>query len=47
MWSYATHKGNQRRLLWYAVDHLTNPVLAYVFGKRKDEVFKQATQTTP
>lgn len=24
-----------------AVDHATNTVLAYVFGKRKDDVFKQ------
>lgn len=28
------------RWLWYAVDHATNIVLAYVFGKRKDGVFK-------
>lgn len=33
--------------LWYAVDHAiyalwcTNTILAYVFGKRKDDVFKQ------
>lgn len=39
-WSYVGNKANQRRL-WYAVDHLTNTVLAYVFGKRKDDVFKQ------
>lgn len=25
--------------LWYAVDHATNTVLAYVFGKRMDIVF--------
>jgi len=42
-WSYVAHKGNQR-WLWYAVDHLTNTVLAYVFGKRKDKVFKQLKQ---
>ena len=24
--------------LWYAVDHATNTVLAYVFGRRKDHV---------
>lgn len=29
-------KSNQR-WLWYAVDHATNTVLAYVFGKRTDE----------
>lgn len=39
-WSYVRRKSNQR-WLWYAVDHATNTVLAYVFGKRKDEVFKQ------
>jgi insertion element IS1 protein InsB len=39
-WSYVGSKSNQR-WLWYAVDHATNTVLAYVFGKRKDEVFKQ------
>jgi insertion element IS1 protein InsB len=38
--SYVGSKSNQR-WLWYAVDHATNTVLAYVFGKRKDEVFKQ------
>ena len=39
-WSYVGNKSNQR-WLWYAVDHTTNMVLAYVFGKRKDEVFKE------
>ena len=39
-WSYVSRKTNQR-WLWYAVDHATNTVLAYVFGKRKDDVFKQ------
>ena len=39
-WSYVGNKSNQR-WLWYAVDHTTNTVLAYVFGKRKDEVFKE------
>jgi insertion element IS1 protein InsB len=38
-WSFVGNKSNQR-WLWYAVDHATNIVLAYVFGKRKDEVFK-------
>ena len=32
-WSYVGKKSNQR-WLWYAVDHATNTVLAYVFGKR-------------
>ena len=39
-WSFVFKKSNQR-WLWYAVDHATNTVLAYVFGKRKDEVFKK------
>jgi len=39
-WSFVGNKSNQR-WLWYAVDHATNTVLAYVFGKRKDEVFKE------
>jgi insertion element IS1 protein InsB len=34
------NKSNQR-WLWYAVDHATNTVLAYRFGKRKDEVFQK------
>ena len=40
-WSYVGNKSNQR-WLWYAIDHATNTVLAYVFGKRKDEVFKDS-----
>ena len=39
-WSYVGHKSNQR-WFWYAVDHATNTVLAYVFGKRKDEEFRK------
>lgn len=27
--------------LWYAVDHATDTVRAYVFGKRRDDVFKE------
>ena len=38
-WSYVGNKSNQRGL-WYAIDHATNIVLAYVFGKRQDEVFQ-------
>jgi insertion element IS1 protein InsB len=38
-WAYVGNKANQR-WLWYAIDHATNTVLAYVFGKRKDEVFQ-------
>ena len=39
-WSYVGNKANQR-WLWLAIDHITGVVLAYVFGKRKDEVFRQ------
>lgn len=35
-WPYAGNKPNQRRL-WCAVGHATNPVLAYVFGKRNTQ----------
>lgn len=39
-WSYVGNKSNQR-WLWYAVDHATNTVLAYAFGKRQDKVFEE------
>ena len=39
-WSFVGNKANQR-WLWYAVDHATNTVLAYVFGRRTDEAFKE------
>lgn len=39
-WSYVGKKSEQR-WLWYAIDHATSTVLAYVFGRRKDEVFKK------
>jgi len=38
MWSYVAKKSNQR-WLWYAIDHHSGKVLAYVLGTRKDEVF--------
>jgi insertion element IS1 protein InsB len=38
MWSYVAKKANPR-WLWHAIDHHTGKVLAYVFGRRKDEVF--------
>ncbi len=38
MWSYVGSKANQR-WLWHAIDRATGKVLAYVFGKRRDEVF--------
>ncbi len=40
MWSFVRDKSNQR-WLWHAIDHRTGEVLAYVLGKRKDDVFKQ------
>ena len=36
MWSYVGKKKNQR-WLWHAIDRLTGLVLAYVFGRRKDD----------
>ena len=39
-WSFVGSKSNQR-WIWYAVEHSTNTILAYVFGKRKDVVFKK------
>ena len=38
MWSYVSKKANQR-WLWHAIDHHTGKVLAYVFGRRHDDVF--------
>ena len=38
MWSFVGKKEDQR-WLWHAIDHQTGEVLAYVFGRRKDEVF--------
>jgi insertion element IS1 protein InsB len=38
MWSFVGNKGNPR-WLWHAIDHHTGKVLAYVFGRRTDEVF--------
>jgi insertion element IS1 protein InsB len=40
MWSYVQNKKNQR-WLWLDIDHNTRKVVAFVFGKRKHEVFKQ------
>jgi len=40
MWAYVARKSNPR-WLWHAIDHHTGKVLAYVFGRRKDEVFLQ------
>lgn len=40
MWSFVGKKKNQR-WLWHAIDHQTRKILAYVFGRRKDEVFKK------
>jgi len=38
MWSFVGRKKDQR-WLWHAMDHHSGKVLAYVFGRRKDEVF--------
>ena len=39
-WSFVGKKEEQR-WLWHAIDHWSGKVLAYVFGRRKDEVFVQ------
>jgi insertion element IS1 protein InsB len=39
MWSFVFSKENPR-WLWLAIDHQTRQVLAYTFGRRKDEVFR-------
>jgi insertion element IS1 protein InsB len=38
MWSFVGKK-TEPRWLWHAIDHRTGQVLAYVFGRRTDEVF--------
>ena len=38
MWAYVGNK-NEPRWLWHAINHRTGTVLAYVFGRRQDEVF--------
>ena len=38
MWSFVG-KNQEQRWLWHAIDHRSGKVLAYVFGRRKDEVF--------
>jgi insertion element IS1 protein InsB len=43
MWSFVRSKANPR-WLWHAIDHHTGKVLAYVFGRRKDDVFLQLQQ---
>jgi IS1 family transposase len=38
MWSFVKRKKTPR-WLWHAIDHRSGKVLAYVFGRRQDEVF--------
>jgi insertion element IS1 protein InsB len=38
MWSFVQSKA-QQRWLWWAVDHETGEVLAYVFSNHEDEAF--------
>lgn len=40
MWSFVGKK-QEPRWLWHALDHGTGKILAYVFGRRQDEVFLQ------
>ena len=37
MWSYVGRKTDQR-WLWHAIDRATGVVLAYIFGRRQDEI---------
>jgi insertion element IS1 protein InsB len=39
-WSFVQNKGNQR-WLWYAMDAVTGIILAFVLGKRTDEMCKE------
>ena len=39
-WPYVRSKSNQC-WLWYAVDHASNTVLSYTFGKGQDAVFNE------
>ena len=43
MWSFVRSKASPR-WLWHAIDHHTGQVLAYVFGRRQDDVFLQLQQ---
>ena len=38
MWSFVGNKKTQR-WLWHALDRCSGQILAYAFGRRKDEVF--------
>ena len=40
MWSYVGKKA-EPRWLWHAIDYHSGTVLAYVFGRRKDDVLLQ------
>ena len=44
MWSYVGKKA-EPRWLWHAIDHHSGTGLAYVLGRRTDEVFLQMTRT--
>ena len=43
MWSDVRSKAHPR-WLWHAMEHRTGKVLAYVFGRRKDDVFLKLQQ---
>ena len=40
MWSFVQNKSNQR-WLWLAIDHNTGKIIAFAFGRRKQEVFRK------
>lgn len=43
MWSFVGSKKCQR-WIWHAIDHKSGKVLAYAFGDRKDDVYKELAQ---
>jgi IS1 transposase len=45
MWSYVEKK-TAPRWLWYAIDHQTGKVLAYVFGRRQTKCFCSSKSCT-
>jgi len=40
MWSFVQNKDHQR-WIWFAIDHKNRKILAFVFGRRKDKVFRK------
>ena len=45
-WSFVGHKGDQR-WLWYIIEKTYNTVVAFCFGRRKDETYSKLTGLLP